>query len=1189
MMLKNSKPKVKTYYQKRPKIYAYIHPDVPSLNGHIKVGETTGDVDKRIKGQTQTSGVIPKKLFEKYAQKSNGTWFSDHDLHRFFELNNIKRSKETTKTDGTEWFDFTGRMDDCEKLTDQFIRIDYDLVQSSDDKSDYILRSEQQAAVNVTKQYYDCKKEPKEFLWNAKPRFGKTLTTYGFIRQIKAINVLILSNRPTISDQWLQDFKKFIEWKNEGYSFVSSAIDNAVKYEEFAGYKNSYPERIIKLIFFASLQDLKGAIDLGGKYDKLSWMKEVDWDLIVIDESHEGVDTSKSQFALNLLKTKFTLYLSGTPYKAIASEKFRDDQIFNWSYYDEQKAKNDWDENNGPNPYAKLPKLHLFTYKMSEIIKSIVSKGIKTDSGAQFDYAFTLNDFFKVNKKTHKFEHEADVKKFLDVITQGQYPFSLSENFASELNHTFWLLPRVAAVKALAKLLKNHDFFKDYHVILAVGNNDDSWQENEQASEAIFKKSEKSLDKVKKVIQRYEKTITLSVCQLTTGVTVPEWTGVFMLRNINSPSFYFQAAFRVQNPHEIAKEQAIYWKENAYIFDFAPDRTLSLYDQFANGLTLIDYQNSEHENLLSAEKNENIKKMLNFFPVIAQDTDGSLRELNLEEVLIIPNQARAEDIVKSKFLSNFLFAHMKIFRQTNRFQTIIEKLQSTKKQKNSQTSSLVNDTNVDTIIISESNVFGNPILGERKTTEEILHECNSGFNSKTLANELYLNYEPELNAVIKKLGNLSKNEVKKVKNEFKEKIISELKVLEDACQTDISKYNDLKDKELKYLLTESEQNELDELKKQIHERYTQILDFEIPDAFEKSINDLHNAREKQDKRQKEDKLRNHLRSFTRTIPIYLMIFGDEKITLNNYETYADDATFEKISGISKDDFLILKNGDKDEHGETRGVFHATNVNASFQHFLNLKKELANYFDSKATDDIFNYIPNQKTNQIFTPKAVVKEMVDQLAANNPDLFTNKNHKFLDIYCKSGLYLGEIIKRLNVGLEKVIPDAQERIRWIFKNQIYGICPSDILLKLASNYLCADRKDLHSNLQVCQAYEDLKNLNDANKLALAIANLWKDLEMKFDVIIGNPPYQEEDGGPYASARPLYQYFMSAAFSFPNVKYVSLITPSRWMTGGKGLNNFRAEMLENKNLIYIYDYCDSKRIFPDNDIMGGGKLFFI
>ena len=527
----------------------------------------------------------------------------------------------------SEWYQF-GDVSRAESMTDEYIAVDYDEVQISKNKLDYILRAEQALAVETTIEYAKNPIHGAEFLWNAKPRFGKTLTTYDFARKIQAKNILIVTNRPAIANSWYDDFVTFIAWQEPGMKFVSEtsalADRSPMSRDEFLQYAQSDPDEKINIrcLAFLSLQDLKGARFAGGEYDKLEWVAEMDWDLLVIDEAHEGIDTLRTDRAFEKIDRRFTLHLSGTPFKAIASQKFHADQIFNWSYLDEQEAKNNWDEaKNGTNPYASLPTLNLFTYQMSKIIEQQLAEGLSLENEETLDYAFDLNEFFGT-REDGKFIYEADVIRFLDNLHARKFPFAEQEH-QQELNHTFWLLPRVAAAKAMEKLLNDHPFFKDYTVVLAAGDGkslpagEDGDQLGESATDASSNK--RSFDRVKAAIASNPRTITLSVGQLTTGVTIPEWTAVLMLSNIKSPAVYFQAAFRAQNPWEFERSETGEWfrKENAYVFDFAPERTLLLFDEFANNLKDEGIKASE------AERKENIRELINFFPVIAEDEEGN--------------------------------------------------------------------------------------------------------------------------------------------------------------------------------------------------------------------------------------------------------------------------------------------------------------------------------------------------------------------------------------------------------------------------------------------------------------------------------------------------------------------------------------------------------------------------------------
>ena len=336
-----------------------------------------------------------------------------------------------------------------------------------------------------------------------------------------------------------------------------------------------------RIVEFLSLQDLKGSQYFGGTYDKLKHIAEFDWDLLVIDEAHEGIDTTKTDVAFDQIKRTRTLHLSGTPFKALASGKFDEDQIFNWTYEDEQTARQQWKDDGQENPYAALPTLNLLTYQISRMITDRLAEGVAIDEDeANIDYTFDLNEFF-ATKDNGFFEHEAEVIKFLDCLaTNEKYPFSTPE-LRDEIRHSFWLLNRVASAKALERLLKKHEVFKDYTVILAAGDGRSDETPTRSRSASLWTRCARPSRRPR---QSDGKTITLSVGQLTTGVTVPEWTAVIMLSNLSSPAQYMQAAFRAQNPCTFERAGHVFQKQNAYIFDFAPERTLTIFDAFANNL-----------------------------------------------------------------------------------------------------------------------------------------------------------------------------------------------------------------------------------------------------------------------------------------------------------------------------------------------------------------------------------------------------------------------------------------------------------------------------------------------------------------------------------------------------------------------------------------------------------------------------
>lgn len=558
-------PNIKTAKDVVPMIYAYTTPGITYHEGYTKIGYTEQKVEDRVYQQTHTAGVKAKIEWQGNAvfDDGSGETFDDHAFHAYLRKNDIKQPMDLgneyfDKDDRNEWFYITPK--DSRLMFNDF-RLNRGIFELEPAIIPYTLRAEQEKAVSLTKAYKESH-EKGEFLWNAKPRFGKTLAVYDLMKRIGAKTVLIVTNRPAIANSWYSDYAKFIGRESK-YFFVSDVDGvknkkNVISYDEFAKDKISREKKklpVLGLIYFASLQDLKGSIYFGGKFNKLQEIKDTNWDLLVIDEAHEGVDTYKTDVAFDRIKRKFTLHLSGTPFKALANNKFNDDAIFNYTYADEQKSKRDWDNSNEiENPYAVLPTLNLYTYQMSEIVRDELSQKMELN-GETVEYAFDLNEFFKV--ENGKFVHSSSVDKFLDALTtQKRFPFSTQE-LRDEIKHSFWLLDRVESARLLAKKLHEHPVFKDYEIVLAAG--DDRVDDDDE--------NEKSFDKVRKAIAENEKTITLSVGQLTTGVTIPEWTAVLMLSNVKSPSLYMQAAFRAQNPCLFRTGTKSKRKENAYVVD----------------------------------------------------------------------------------------------------------------------------------------------------------------------------------------------------------------------------------------------------------------------------------------------------------------------------------------------------------------------------------------------------------------------------------------------------------------------------------------------------------------------------------------------------------------------------------------------------------------------------------------------
>lgn len=1165
-----NQPAINTTKIVYPQIYAYTLPTEKEDLGWIKIGYTERkNVDDRIKEQTHTAAIrlTYSKLWSEPAKfTKNEGWFKDKQFHSY-----LRRYKKVSQRQGTEWFYYDGHP---QKSHQDFMDFRNNQKSQIKEQLTYQLRPEQVAAVHQTLDY--AHNHPNsEFLWNAKPRFGKTLTTYDLARKLDAKTVLVVTNRPAVANSWFDDFEKFISWQTS-YAFISTndtlkdrpvLTKDEFNNELFSGSKKD------KMITFISLQDLKGAISFGGNYDKLKWVKDLHWDLLVIDESHEGVDTFKTDIAFNNINRDFTLNLSGTPFKAVASGKFKKNQIYNWTYADEQQAKANWHDSEKNNPYRSLPKLNLFSYQMSPMITDDVNQGAQIN-GDNIDYAFDLNEFFATNQNGH-FIHEMDIKKWLDTLTHNEkYPFSTKE-LRNKLKHTFWLLNRVASARALEKLLKEHPVFKDYEIILAAG--DGHGFDDDQTI------NEKSLDRVKREIKKNDKTITLSVGQLTTGVTIPEWTAVLVLSNLKSPSQYMQAAFRAQNPWEHMVNGQVYQKENAYVFDFAPERTLTIYDEFANDLS----KQTSNGNGTTKDREKNSGRLLNFFPVIAEDNQGKMVELSVNQVLTIPRAIKAQEVVRRGFMSNLLFANISGIFASAGAREILEQLNpvdtgkkvSHKTEKKIDTRNVkVNDkgeveVNPEIVVAKTSAHFGEKVYGD--ITDKIEQASNQDINlvkltadtfkKKTLAAAKNIAKENGLTAttaehIIQQHSNFLAREVQVIQ---KQKNIKEAQNKVDLKQA-IEKSQDNPEEIAKA------QTAFENRKQQIERGYKEKLTKKVADQTKQLTNQttetlLKKAEEKK-KNTVEDDIRARLRGFARTIPSFLMAYGASTTELANFDQNIEGDVFKEVTGITLDQFRSLR--------DTYHFFDETTFNESVQEFLRKRSQLANYFDESQDEDIFDYVPAQKTNQIFTPKRVVKLMLDKLEEEEPNIFKDKNKTFVDLYVKSGLYLTEIIKRLYIGLEDQIPESNERLKHILEKQIYGFAPSNIIYSIAKNFVFSPFPNLDNS--------HLKQLD-----MIPYAKREKRLDMKFDVVVGNPPYQETANGKSTKDVPVYNYFYDLAERV-STKYI-LISPARFLfNAGSTDKKWNKKMLSNKHIKVVFYEQDAAKIFPNTDIKGGIAILY-
>lgn len=1061
---------VKTTKAVVPMIYAYATPEVERHIGWSKIGYTEQDVETRIQQQTHTADIRFDLLWKGTAiyDDGSGDVFTDKDFHVYLRKNGVEN------TPSTEWFHINGN--DSRKKFYEF-KADRGIMKAIGTAVPYKLRDEQLKAVNDTKQYYESH-EKGEFLWNAKPRFGKTLSVYDFCKQVGARSILIVTNRPAIANSWYSDYVKFMG-NESGYRFISTT--DSLKEKPFVltrdEYLRSITDEMKGYIEFVSLQDLKGSIYFGtGLHltDKLKEVQNNDWDVLVVDEAHEGVDTYKTDVAFEHIKRKFTLHLSGTPFKALANDKFEEQAIFNWTYADEQAEKRNWDSSSEEeNPYENLPKLNLFTYQMSEIIKDEIDQGVDIN-GETEEYAFDLNEFFET--KNGKFVHESAVNKFLNALTtQTKFPFS-TEELRNELKHTFWLLNRVDSAKALAAKLQDHPAFAEYKIVLAAGDG-----KLDDADETV-----KSFDKVTEAIKDNDKTITLSVGQLTTGVTIPEWTAVLMLSNVKSPALYMQAAFRAQNPCMFSDGKHFYRKENAYVFDFDPARTLTIFEEFANDLS----SNTTNGRGDSETRKENVRTLLNFFPVLGEDENGEMIELDAEKVLSIPRKIKSQEVVKRGFMSNYLFQNISnIFGAPQEVIDIISNFTPVHEPKNQvnvtpgTAEELSIDENGDVnldddyVIGVSSEIFGDKIYGTiegeiRKAVDSVhaadreeagrssIDQFKDAFKAQTIKGIVDIakeHYADDIRASDKKqiehdLNGKSERIIDKVFSDYE----IQRRVIEKEHREALGNCDEATSVE--DIQREFEQRQKEATAKLQEDLSATISDF-VKEASEDVVRTVETKVKERERDSIEDRIRDHLRGFSRTIPSFLMAYGDNTITLATFDSVIPNQVFVEVTSITLDQFRFLRDGGKykdtttGEEKEFRGnLFDSVVFDDSVKEFLRLKKKLADYFDEKSVEDIFDYIPPQKTNQIFTPKVMVKKMVDMLEAENPGCFDKPGKTFIDLYMKSGLYITEIVKRLyqSEEMKRLFPDKEARLKHIFEKQVYGLAPTEIIYKIATNYI-------------------------------------------------------------------------------------------------------------------------------------------
>ena len=688
-----------------PKIYAYEDTN-PQYSGLLKIGYTTRNVRQRVAQQYPTlrPGKPPYRIrLEASAMRNDGSSFTDRDVHRYLRRHGVANPNG-------EWF----------RCSTREVRAAIHAIQARTENEEqrtetFAMRPEQQAAVEKTADYLNrCRQENSyktpHFLWNCKMRFGKTFAAYQLAKRMGWKRLLVMTFKPAVQSAWEEDLKTHVDF--EGWQFISpkSGLN-----QERINWKKP-------IVCFGSFQDFLGKNkQTGGIKTRNEWVHSINWDCVIFDEYHYGAwrerarelfdseDKKELKFAMGEgldffdegrfdediipITTNAYLYLSGTPFRAINSGEFIEEQIYNWTYSDEQRAKAEWQ--GADNPYAVLPRMVMMTYQMPDAIRSVAMDG-------EFN-EFDLNVFFSAEGEDGNahFIYEDEVQKWLDLI-RGAY----TENIVSDLKlrterppmpfshapllrtltHTFWFLPSVASCYAMRNLLeeRQNSFYHDYRVVVAAGTDAGIGVE---ALPPVLEAMGNPLE---------TKTITLSCGKLTTGVTVKPWTGIFMLRNSSSPETYFQAAFRVQSPWTITNpdnqspNKTEILKEECYVFDFAPDRALRQIADYSCRLN-VDESNPEKK----------VEEFIHFLPVLAYD-GSHMKRIDAAGILDIAMSGTSATLLARRWESALLVnvdndtlrrlmnnpdamnALMKIegFRNLNQdIETIINKSEAVKKVK----------------------------------------------------------------------------------------------------------------------------------------------------------------------------------------------------------------------------------------------------------------------------------------------------------------------------------------------------------------------------------------------------------------------------------------------------------------------------------------------------------------------------
>lgn len=1054
-------------------------------HGCLKIGEATCEDEnvfglspnskalneaarKRINQYTQTAGIAYDLLYTELTVYNRGGLrsFNDKEVHNVLERSGIKKKVFDTVNKANEWF-----ITDLEtvKRAIAAVKEGRNSLSSTEITREYspiVFRPEQQEAISKTKKQF---KKGNQMLWNAKMRFGKTLSALQVVKDMEFQRTLILTHRPVVDAGWFEDFGKIFYDRKD---FAYGSKNNGESYDSLERRAENHG---LHYVYFASMQDLRGSELVGGNFDKNNEVFATDWDLIIVDEAHEGTQTELGKAVMGELVKEQTkvLRLSGTPFNLL--DDFKEDEIYTWDYVMEQRAKVSWDELHfgDPNPYASLPTLNIYTYDLGRLLHEFVDE----------DVAFNFREFFRVNE-SGSFCHEKDVRAFLNLLTKEDkaslYPYA-NEEYRNIFRHTLWMVPGVKEARALSAMLQTHPVFQHFKVVNVAGDGDQD-EESRDALEAVEQAIGKDPDATR--------TITLSCGRLTTGVSVKAWTAVFMLSGSynTAASSYMQTIFRVQTPATINGRM----KEQCYVFDFAPDRTLKVIAETA--------KISSKAGKTSQSDRKAMGEFINFCPIIS--IEGSqMNRFDVPRMLEQLKRVYVERVVRNGFEDN----------------------------------SLYNDElmKLDDLELQEFDDL-KKIIGQTKA----MPKTNQvDINSQGLNNEEY---------------------------EEKEKL----------------------EKKTKKELTEEERKRLEELKKKTKNREAAI-----------SI----------------------LRGISIRMP--LLIYGAElsdenqEITIDNFASLIDPQSWEEFmpKGVTKQKFNSFKKYYDPEIFCAAGKRIRAMARAADK--LSIEERI------ERITDIFSTFRNPDKETVLTPWRVVNmHLGDCLGGYNfydteyqnvipeprfidkgevtAEVFSPES-RILEINSKSGLYplymaYGIYRARVKASLFAVETVEEQQAVWdkVIAENIFVICKTPMAKSITKRTLAGFRKAKVNT----RYFEDLINQikNKPENFVAKVAkgrSYWKAIDndnMKFNAIVGNPPYQEvvdqkESTNGQKVSISIFQYFQSISEKI--AKYTALIYPgSRWIhRSGKGLEKFGLTQMNDPHLALLEFFPCSKDIFKDVAIADG------